>query len=103
MPLSVDIKINGRLIETVHIGRGESLKSENSVHNYVVTEMTKRVLIPEHVAYRYTHQDVWPAHWVDQPDWDLGVPFQHKYSDGSEVCVIKALEALRTVEGRKPV
>jgi len=70
MPLHVEIRVNERLIETVHIGRLERLNSRVQTSQYVV--------------------------WRDDEDPHAGdrITFAHKYDEGAEVCVMKALAAL---------
>ena len=80
MPLSVEVKINGQLIETVHIGRTEPLAGYDVEHQYKVT--TEAV----------------PVDGYAIPDWEAGVRFGHVYSDGALVCVRRALEALENHE-----
>lgn len=82
MPLSVEVKINGQLIETVHIGRTEPLAGTNVEHQYKVTT---NLAYSEYGGY-------------ETPDWEAGVRFGHVYSDGALVCVRKALEALENVQ-----
>ncbi len=73
MPLHVDIKINDRLLSQIHIGRIQGGTDPDSVNTYV-------------------------AHEGEEPktreEWLQGVRFEHRYGDGAEVCVRKALMAL---------
>jgi hypothetical protein len=74
MPLFVEIKMNARTISTIHIARWEEKGTEpDSVNGYKV------VLGKE------------PK---DNDDWEQGLDFKHRYGDGAEVCVMKAMEAL---------
>ena len=74
MPIHVDIRINDENVRTVHIGREQDLVGKDEVHQYRITTGTINTR----------------ADW-----WDLdSVTFEHKYSDGVEVCVRKGLEAL---------
>lgn len=82
MPLSVDIKINDRTIETVWIGRLERLKSHTDEHEYIVGIGTK-------------YREAW--NMPDVSDGDLP-RFYHTYSDGARECVRKALNALWEAE-----
>lgn len=78
MPLSVDIKINGHIIETVWIGRLESLKGADDEHTYACG-----------VGRQYLEAWNLPGTTLEE------LPtFTHKYSDGARECVRKALEAL---------
>jgi hypothetical protein len=79
MPIHVDIKINDTLINTLHIGRfsGEGTKPDD-VNLYLAVEGKK----PQGLD-----------------DWIKGSEFRHRYGDGAEVCVIKALRALGYPDG----
>lgn len=74
MPLHVDIRINERLIEKVHIGRFEGNTHPDTVNTYRATI--------EGEDYN--------------PEWygETSVEFHHRYGDGAFVCVEKALQAL---------
>ena len=74
MPIHVEIKINEKLINTLHIGRLEGGTGSQDVNSYLVVE-----------GQRPTGVD----------DWHRGETFSHKYGDGAEVCVMKAIEAIR--------
>jgi hypothetical protein len=67
MPMSVEVKVNDRHIETIRIGRMEPLKGKTRAHEYKV--------------------------WVDD-DPAATAFFMHYYDEGARVCVTKALEAL---------
>jgi hypothetical protein len=74
MPIHVDIKINDTLINALHIGRfsGEGT-APDSVNTYLAVE-----------GKRPTSLD----------DWTNGAEYTHRYGDGAEICVAKALKAL---------
>ena len=74
MPLSIDIAINGRPIETLHIGRAKGGTRPDDVNDYLVVRSSKPV-----------HE----LKWVEE-----GTPFTHRYGDGVEACVAKAIAAL---------
>ena len=74
MPIHVDIRINDENVRTVHIGREDDFSGNDGIHKYRITTGTIN-----------TRVDWW------DPD---SVTFEHKYSDGVEVCVAKGLEAL---------
>lgn len=78
MPLSVDIKINGRVIETVWIGRLEALKGVDEVHEYACGVGTQ-------------HLEAWNLPGVKIEDL---ARFTHNYRDGARECVRKALDTL---------
>jgi len=87
MPIQVYIEVNGRPIETLHIGRIEGSANPESLNTYsavVRTSDTRR--LPG--GRQYT---------IDYPsnnEWDNGFIFQHKYEDGIEACIAKALEGV---------
>lgn len=71
MPLHVEIRVNDKLLDTLHIGRTEQVHDVTQTSTYlVVSERT-----PE---------------W----GWDDGVPFEHRYDEGALTCVRKAIQAL---------
>lgn len=74
MPIHVDIRINDNLINTIHIGRasGGGTKPDD-INSYYVVEGKR----PEYIE-----------------NWFEGAQFQHRYGDGAEICVKKAIEAL---------
>lgn len=74
MPIQVDIKINGRLIHAIEVGRLDSLGSTEQVSDYLVQHF-----------------------YAENLDEFVTVPptVQHKYSDGALVLVGKAIEAMR--------
>ena len=73
MPIHVDIKINERLINSLHIGRIRGGTEPEDINEYLVVEGD----IPKSFS-----------------DWvATGIPFTHCYGDGAEVCVMKAIKA----------
>jgi hypothetical protein len=74
VPIHVEIKINEQLINTLHIGRLEGGTGPQDVNSYLVVEGQR----PKGVD-----------------DWHRGETFSHRYGDGAEVCVMKAIEAIR--------
>jgi hypothetical protein len=79
MPIHVDIRINDTLINTLHIGRfsGEGTRP-NDVNVYLAVEGPR----PQGLD-----------------DWTRGVEFKHRYGDGANVCVMKAIKALEKRNG----
>lgn len=75
MPIHVDIKINDTLINTLHIGRfsGEGTRPDD-VNVYLAVQGKKPTSLD---------------------DWIKGAEYRHRYGDGAEVCVMKAIEALK--------
>lgn len=74
MPLHVDIRINNRLLNQIHIARIKGGTRADDVNDYVVVD-----------GPRPTRHEDW---LID------GIPYTHRYGDGAEVCVVRALEAL---------
>lgn len=84
MPLSVEIKINGSVIETVWIGRLEALRGQNETHEYITGVGTESL-------------EAWNMPGVVVND----IPrFTHNYADGARECVRLALAALQDRELR---
>jgi len=75
MPIRISIDINGREIETLHIGRdrGGSTKPD-SINNYFVVKSD---------------------HYPTSDEWYQGTTFTHRYGDGVEQCLANALAALK--------
>ena len=78
MPLHVDIRVNEKLIDQLHIGRIDALYSNTQVSEYVVV---RGVHEPHAVPYDAE-----------------GISFTHKYDEGALVCVQKALQASRSAQ-----
>lgn len=74
MPIHVDIRINDRLINQIHIGRLEGGTNPDDINVYLAVEGEQPVVLPE---------------WHKR-----GAPFEHRYGDGAEICVKKAIEVL---------
>ena len=74
MPLHVNIRINDRSINTIHIGRVSGNTNPDSINRYLA--------VPG-------EQPLFTDDWVEN-----GTAFEHRYGDGAEVCVLKALEVL---------
>lgn len=73
MPLHVDIRVNEHLLNTIHIGRMSGGTRPDDINTYLVVEGDRP---------------------TDASDWFEGEEYTHRYGDGAEVCVIKALSAL---------
>lgn len=74
MPLHVDIKVNNTLLNQIHIGRVRGGISPDDINDYLVVD-----------GPRPTRME----------DWHIdGIPFKHRYGDGAEICVMKAIAAL---------
>jgi len=71
MPIHLPIYINERLVKEYKIGRLIGDTNPESVNTYVIA--------------------------AENQSWDEGIHFTHKYGDGLEVCIQKAMSAL-TVE-----
>lgn len=75
MPLHVDIRLNHQLLHTIHIGRVEGGTRPNDVNTY-------RAVITE-------PGDLAPDFFADD-----SVEYMHRYGDGANICVAKAIAAL---------
>jgi hypothetical protein len=74
MPLHIDIRVNDKVINQIHIGRTKGGTHRDDINHYLVVRGDT------------------PTRWED---WYIeGIPFEHRYGDGAEVCVIKGLQAL---------
>jgi len=74
MPLHVTISVNDRLLNTLHIGRVSGGTRPDDWNTYVVVDGSE----PQSNA-----------------EWLTGAGFEHRYGDGAEVCVMKAIDAMR--------
>lgn len=74
MPIHVDIRINETLINTIHIGRFRGGTKPDDINLYLAVEGDR----PQSLD-----------------DWVKGVEYNHRYGDGAEICVMKAIEALK--------
>ena len=74
MPLHVEIKVNNTLINTLHIGRFKGGARPDDINTYLVVEGER----PQEAS-----------------DWFEGAEYEHRYGDGAEVCVMKAIQALK--------
>lgn len=68
MPIHIPIYINDKLIKTYHIGRVSGDTNPESINTYLVVQ--------------------------DDELWGVGKKFTHKYGDGVEVCIAKALSVI---------
>jgi hypothetical protein len=74
MPLHVNIKINDRSINAIHIGRVSGNTDPDSINHYLAVA---------------GEEPLFKGDWVER-----GTHFTHRYGDGAEICVAKGLEAL---------
>jgi hypothetical protein len=74
MPLHVQIRLNRQLLSEIHIARAEGGTDPDDINTYIATT---------------GEQPLWLEGYEEH-----GVKFKHRYGDGAEVCVRKALEAL---------
>lgn len=76
MPIEVSIKVNEREVSVLQIARiaGGWDRKADKTHTYSVLQQAEA---PQRDA-----------------EWDAGVTFTHRYGDGVEVCVQRALEAV---------
>lgn len=73
MPVHVRIYINNEEIKTLHIGRIDGGMAADSLNTYKVVSGARPSTVEE---------------WLD------GETFEHRYGDGVEICVGKAIDAL---------
>ena len=74
MPIHVDIRINDKLINQLHIGRVRGGTESDDINDYLIVDGEKPTRLE---------------------DWHIdGIPFKHRYGDGAEICVMKGMEAL---------
>jgi len=74
MPLHIDIKVNDKLINQLHIGRTKGGTADDDINEYLIVDGEA------------------PTRWED---WYIdGIPFTHRYGDGAEICVMKGMQAL---------
>jgi hypothetical protein len=74
VPLHVQIRVNRTLLSEVHIARAEGGTDPDDINTYIATT---------------GEEPLWLEGYQER-----GVEFKHRYGDGAEVCVRKALEAL---------
>ena len=75
MPIHVDIWVNHKLVNQLHIARVKGGVDPEGINDYIIVD-----------GPRPTRLEDW---YVD------GIPFQHRYGDGAEVCVMKGIQALK--------
>lgn len=74
MPLHIDIRVNSNRISSIHIARLEGDTNPDSINSYVA------VMGQQPLDYN---------EWVER-----GAPFNHRYGDGAEACLVRGLRAL---------
>lgn len=93
MPLRVDVRINDELIERLHISRLNSNggTAVDSINDYGVIRGSKDLIHTDEPLFK-THD------FKKDPDWiewlEPNGQFQHRYGDGTLVCLMKALEKI---------
>lgn len=90
MPIQVFLEVQGEPQRVLHIGRVKGAAKPDSINIY------SAVLLQQPVK---KHRTGFYSHYPSNQEWDGGVKFEHRYGDGIEVCVLKALEALNTNGG----
>jgi len=75
MAVQVEMRVNGYIIKTLHIGRVEGTEDKDSVNHYLAA-----IRLPG-----------------EQPDWYASdmVELDHRYGDGIEELVRKALNTIK--------
>lgn len=89
MPIQVYVEVNGRPIESLHIGREKGGTDPDDENDYLILRGGPR---PLHDGD--THGPLY-RQWTEE-----GTPFKHRYGDGIEVCVQKGIEALLASESQ---
>lgn len=74
MPLHVTVKLNDTLLHEIHIGRDTGGTDENDINTYLVVQ---------------GEEPIGTQNWLDR-----GLMFKHRYGDGANVCIMKAIQAL---------
>jgi hypothetical protein len=87
MPIQVHIEVNGRPIESIHIGRKSGGTNPNDMNTYLVVK--KNAFEGSRFSSRAFADVPSYSEWTEK-----GVSFTHRYGDGIETCVRKGLEAL---------
>ena len=72
-PIYVDVSVNSRAIKTYAIGRTRGGTSPDEVNTYVVMELPS-----QHESF----------------EWDHSTTFEHRYGDGIDACIFRAMTAL---------
>lgn len=91
MPIQVNVEVNGRPVEVLHIGRmrgGTEPDSEN-LYSAVLKPVTPFMAERAHSVGLRT-----PVDYPSNKEWDDGAKFVHRYGDGLTVCVAKAFQAI---------
>jgi hypothetical protein len=93
MPLKVDVRINDKLIERIHIGRlnADGGTKPGTVNDYGVIRGAEEIVLANEPPFDRRAFKTEPE-WTDwlEPDGQ----FQHTYDDGTLACVMKALAQL---------
>ena len=76
MPLNVTIAINGWPINHLHVGRLAGGTRPDDMNTYAVVSSDRA-----------------DTSEIDYTDWLEAPKFEHRYGDGAEACVQKALQA----------
>lgn len=87
MPIQVHIEVNGRPIESIHIGRETGGTDPDDLNTYLVIK--RDALNGSKFSSRAYANPPAYNEWTDE-----GIRFEHRYGDGITVCVEKALKAL---------
>ena len=80
MPLHINIMVNDYHLSTLHIARVKGGTKPDDINDYLIIEGDD---------YPLRHED-----WLID-----GIPFQHRYGDGAEICVMKGIQAMNGLTG----
>ena len=82
MPIHVDIRINDTVVESLHVGRmSKNGTHAGSINEYSIlkgSDLDKPGLVSE----------------PNEPEWDTGVRFNHRYGDDVLLALFRGLYAL---------
>lgn len=91
MPLHVDIKINEKLLQRIHIAR----MTNNGMQPDSINEYAVVVESNSHSTFNQVQIPPEPEQW----QWDLSdIRFMHRYGDDEFTCLMKALEAFQNYQ-----
>jgi hypothetical protein len=81
VPLHVAIFINRHLLSEIHIARAEGGTDPDDINTYIAVTGDEPIWLEDYEA--------------------SGVTYEHRYGDGAQVCVRKAIEALEKTTKEK--
>lgn len=96
MPLHIDIKINEKTIQRIHIARmTKNGMKPDSINEYAVVKGEETLYYDEDLGRLQRGVPKEPD-WLD---WENStVRFNHRYGDSAQTCLLKALETMEAAE-----